>query len=82
MTMFFGYHPDSYWEVTESVRVSGGEVPLEAIDLAALVADLQGGAAAGQANETEHPLLSGGDAAGDANFMDASALAMEDPVDA
>lgn len=77
--MFFGYHPDAYWEVTETLQESDGQIPLEAIDLGALVAGLQGGDATGQANETEHPLLSGGDAP---NTMDASMLDMEDPVDA
>ena len=80
MTMFFGYHPDAYWEVTETLQDSDGQGPLEAIDLGALVAGLHGfGETTGQANETEHPLLSEGEAP---ITMDASMLDMEDPIDA
>ena len=87
MTMFFGYHPDAYWEVKEVADESDGQLPLEAIDLGALVADLQGGGTAEQANQTDqdtagqpiqtdHPLLSIA-----ANTVDTSMLDMADPVD-
>jgi len=61
MTIFFGYHPDAYWEVKESEN-SEDAFPAESIDLGALAASLEGGTdLLEQEGERgrDHPLLRG-----------------------
>lgn len=77
MTMFFGYHPDAYWEVKESILDdSQPDLPLESIDLGALFSDLQGDLGGQKAEGTTSD--KGGEKERDDN---SSFLDMCDPID-